>query len=489
MLLRHKFGLLALLYASSILLTLVVAVFCIMVYFDSAFREAHSLLLRQDEVEHLRTLARAEFAIASAPAPVDEILPLMKELDAEFLEVVARLEPESSEGAHAALWQAVKDAYGPVHRCIRGVGEPAAQPAVVLENAAKPMAALDAALVAMRQALSETGNARVLGASTTQQRVVSLLVVNAVVAAVLCVLGLILVQRWVARPVGELRAAARRISEGDFATRIEARSHDELGRLGEEVNLMCTMITAMQARLSEQERLAGAGEMVSRLAHNIRNPLAGLRGLAEETLHRHPSDADTSECQRRIIETVDRFEKWLRELQQSVSPLTICPQRIDVRPWIDNVVAVAKPMALRRRVELSIETDPSVEEVVADPMHLEQALVALVTNAVQATPAGGRVTVGVHRVEDAPGGWELRVEDTGEGVAPELHEKVFQPYFTTKRDGHGLGLAMVERIVKLHGGRTGLKSAPGRGSRFSLYLPMMEGTPPLPPGPDRAETT
>ena len=107
---------------------------------------------------------------------------------------------------------------------------------------------------------------------------------------------------------------------------------------------MSTTIIEMQTKMVEQERLAAAGEMVTRLAHNIRNPLAGIRGLAEATIHSHPDDEQTTECQKRIINTVDRFEKWLRDLQQSVSPLELNLQPVAIGEVLDSVVTALRPM-------------------------------------------------------------------------------------------------------------------------------------------------
>src|SRR5262249_25264293 len=141
-------------------------------------------------------------------------------------------------------------------------------------------------------------------------------------------LGFSLLHRWVLQPVARLRTAAARIGDGDFAHRVLVRpggpGRDELAQLSTEVNHMAGLVRAMQDERVERDRLAAAGEMVRRLTHNLRNPLAGIRGLAEITRGDLPPAADElRENQERIIATIDRFEHWLSELLSATSPLTV----------------------------------------------------------------------------------------------------------------------------------------------------------------------
>jgi signal transduction histidine kinase len=319
--------------------------------------------------------------------------------------------------------------------------------------------------------LGQERQANVTGAAATQQRVLMILMVNTACGAILCAAGVFFVRRWVMHPIADLREATRQISQGDFAYRIRPRSHDELGQLAEEVNQMSATVVEMQTQLVEQERLAAAGEMVTRLAHNIRNPLAGIRGLAEATLGLHTGDTDTVGCQQRIIDTVDRFEKWLRDLQQSVSPLELSPQRISVRDLLNDVVTALRPMLDRHGVRVEVEVDANVQEAHLDSLHFEQALVALVTNAVQASTSGQVVRIRAESDSQGRGRWQLTVEDEGVGIPPELRRKIFLPYFTTKPEGSGIGLTMANKVVRLHGGQLTVESEVGSGSRFSAVMP------------------
>jgi signal transduction histidine kinase len=158
-------------------------------------------------------------------------------------------------------------------------------------------------------------------------------------------------------------------------------------------------------------------------------------------------------------------------LQQSVSPLKLNPQNVRIGDLLDGVMTALRPMFDRRGVKVEVLIDPVVREVHLDSLHFEQAVVALVTNAVQASQNGQTVWVRVEPARSSAGRWRLTVEDQGMGIPPELRKKIFLPYFTTKPEGNGIGLAMANKVVRLHGGDLAVESVVGRGSRFHATLP------------------
>jgi signal transduction histidine kinase len=162
-----------------------------------------------------------------------------------------------------------------------------------------------------------------------------------------------------------------------------------------------------------------------------------------------------------------------------------------VRPWLTGLVDAHRPLAMTHRVELTLETAAGPENVVADFRHLEQALSALVSNAIEASLWPGRkseaplVAVTSRTMEDGSNGaiWELRVADSGPGVVAEMRESIFQPYFTTKKDGNGIGLAVAQSVVKAHGGRISVEECPEgvqgpAGAHFVIRIPMNGGSEP-----------
>lgn len=321
------------------------------------------------------------------------------------------------------------------------------------------------------------------------------------VLVLMCLLGLLLVRRWVVRPVAELRTAAARIAAGDFAHRIPVQGRDELTALSTEVNTMASVIKAMQDEAVQRERLAAVGEVVRRIAHNLRSPLAGIRGLAELSRKELESPAvapglraDVGENQQRIIGAVDRFEHWLKDLLDSTRPLEVVHQTLDPREWLERVIEAYRPKAQAAGIALELDATDAPELAAFDPRHLEHAVGALISNALDAVAAAppkgepGRVELSCRRTAREDGGsgqaWELRIRDNGPGVPVSLRERIFAPYFTTKQEGTGIGLALALQVVRAHGGSLTLLDTPNgaangvepptmaRGAVFSARMPI-----------------
>ncbi|MFN7021940.1 MAG: sensor histidine kinase [Phycisphaerales bacterium] len=277
-----------------------------------------------------------------------------------------------------------------------------------------------------------------------------------------------LVRRWVTRPLGLLRAAAARIASGDFEHRIPIAPdspQDEMTMLSSEVNHMAAMVKQLQAERVEQERLAAIGELVRRLAHNLRNPLSGIRGLAELTLSDvsdlGPAAADVRENQTRIISAVDRFEVWLSDLLRVTKPTQITPTDQEVEPWLRGLIDAHLPQAQSLGVTITLETEHGPPHARFDPRQLEHALSAMLSNAIEAAKQNqtesNHPAVLLHsrttRVSNAQPSWELIIADTGVGIPQHLRNQVFRPYFTTKADGNGIGLAAALQTIRGHGGQ------------------------------------
>ena len=302
-------------------------------------------------------------------------------------------------------------------------------------------------------------------------RAVVAVAASSVVLVALCfTLSVILFRRWFLVPVAELRHATDRIAAGDFAHRIRTLGSDEMGRLASEVNDMAGLVEQAQLERVERERLAAMGEMTRRIVHNLRNPLAGIRGLAELSRAEAPASATLRESQSRIIEAVDRFEHWLRGLLEATRPLELHPQPTDVSALLGRVVEAHQAAADAAGVTLDCRVDPAASTHRLDPEHMEQALSALVANALEASPPRG--TVQIHAKTGANGHWDISVQDDGPGVPAEHLDRLFQPWYTTKPGGTGIGLAMVRRIATEHGGSVSVEpAAHAAGARFVIRLP------------------
>lgn len=302
-------------------------------------------------------------------------------------------------------------------------------------------------------------------------RVVILIIiaVSVLFAGFIVAFAVVLIRRWVLDPVGRLRAGARQLGAGDFDHRIRIESDDELGQLGGEFNHMAALIKAMQDERVERERLAAMGEMAQRTVHNLRTPLAGIRGLAETTLEELDAGSELREMQTRIITTVDRFEGWLQSMLRVSSPLELHHTSYAPARLVESVIESHQSVASAKTVTITLDDHGAPQQATGDPAQLEHALTALLSNAIDFSPMGSVVRL---ELGQESGFWTLRVEDQGPGIPPDLHVAVFRPYFTTRKSGTGIGLAMVKRIIEQHRGSVGLKSPvnPGSVSGTAFFL-------------------
>ncbi|MBC7771401.1 MAG: HAMP domain-containing histidine kinase [Pyrinomonadaceae bacterium] len=320
----------------------------------------------------------------------------------------------------------------------------------------------------------------VLHGDSVQQSLLWWLMSVLLMGALGSVLAFILLRRWVDRPVAALREAALHISQGDLTYRINAHGSDELARLSREVNHMAEMVHVMQEERIDRERLAAIGGMVRRLVHNVRNPLSGIRGLAELTRMDTPAGSENRDNLDLIVSTVDTFERWLNELLATTTPTNLQMRPTKVGPWMQSIVEVHRPMAQTKGVELIMDVTDAPDVAEFDPMHLDHALAALVSNAIEATPEKGKVWVRAQSSAEA-GKWEIWILDQGKGIPREFTGRIFDPHFTTKRQGTGMGLAMSQQVIRTHGGRISLESAPHSvservGAVFVIRLPLIATT-------------
>jgi len=224
-----------------------------------------------------------------------------------------------------------------------------------------------------------------------------------------------------------------------------------------------------EEQLLQSQRLVVIGEMAAMIAHEIRNPLAGM-SLCLRLLRDHEDDAatrrmcydDLAEGIRRINDTVTRALDFSKARPPS-------PSRCSVARMIAHAQELAATSLRKSGVELHTELPDDLPPITADSVHLEQLFVNLILNACKAMPNGGRVTV---RARAEGGMLHAEVADTGVGIAPDHAERIFDPFTSHFAVGAGLGLALCRRIVNAHGGTLHVESHPGTGSTFRIALPL-----------------
>lgn len=227
-----------------------------------------------------------------------------------------------------------------------------------------------------------------------------------------------------------------------------------------------------QRRLIEAERLAAIGELSASVAHGIRNPLAGIKAAAQYAELDIPEDHPLHENIVDIITEVDKLEGRIKALLDFAKPFEPHPVPCQVSRIIDESLASLRSQISAQGIQLITDVDADLPEAYLDYAQIEQVLLALLSNAVEAMPSGGklRVTAGLSEERKSVC---IIVADTGPGFAEEQIPALFTLFFTAKPSGTGLGLAVAKKIVELHGGRITAESELTRGSRFTVELPLM----------------
>ncbi|PYP76175.1 MAG: hypothetical protein DMD35_19375 [Gemmatimonadetes bacterium] len=306
----------------------------------------------------------------------------------------------------------------------------------------------------------------------------TLIVVIGLIAAV----GFFLVLWRATASLRTLTAAADEVGQGNFEPGLPAAGDDEVGRLARAFGLMTGRVREMMAQVERGRQMAAVGEFANEIAHEIRNPLTSIK-LNLQALERGSRQDQVAaplvrplEISLREVQRLDRVVHGVLRLgrDRSVERTTVALHQV-----VQRAIDVARPQLEQRGIRASATSCSGSDQVLADAAQLEAAVLNLLLNAAEATPAGGVVRVSIDGCDGAEASHvRVRIEDGGAGVAAELRERIFQPFFTTKPGGTGLGLALAQRTAEEHGGsltladRSSEITTSERGAVFVLELPL-----------------
>lgn len=282
------------------------------------------------------------------------------------------------------------------------------------------------------------------------------------------------------RPLRELRVRARQIASGDYDQRIDLGSQDEIGDLAREFEAMAHALQEREQRLIHSERLATVGKVAAQITHEIRNPLASI-GLSAELLG-DELQTDQKEANRLLGAISGEIDR-LSEITESYLRFVRLPrpvlEREDLVAMVTSVMEFARAELAQAGIKLELVAPAPVPEIAADENQLRQALLNLIRNAKEAMPDGGQLRVTVTATSGSQ--VAVAVSDSGPGIPSEHAQRIFEPFFSTKASGTGLGLALVQQIVAEHGGQITIRSPaepafaaqPGAagGTTFMLEFP------------------
>ncbi|MFQ6672096.1 MAG: nitrogen regulation protein NR(II), partial [Candidatus Tectimicrobiota bacterium] len=238
-----------------------------------------------------------------------------------------------------------------------------------------------------------------------------------------------------------------------------------------------------QLQLLEQERLTAVGQCAADIAHEIRNPLVAIGGFARRLMDRARGDPSSARYSRIIVDETVRLERILGDLLIFTQDKALQMASLDLNAVVEEVLSLSEALLTVRNIFVTRRLAPDLPAVLADHDHLQQVFLNLTTNAEQAMPDGGRLTVTTFAETHDGRTWVCcRIDDTGTGVEPALLDRILDPFFSTKAvgEGTGLGLSICKKIVEGHGGTISVASVLGEGATVTVRLPAAQVAEPAP---------
>ncbi len=336
----------------------------------------------------------------------------------------------------------------------------------------------------------------IVTAMATSRNTFSLIFTLATVATI--IVGYMLAQS-IARPILRLRSVSQAVAAGDLNQDTGVRSVDEIGELASAFDIMTlrlrertaeaaqlydetvvrnqeladinARLQTAQTQLIQSEKLASVGQLTAGIVHDVKNPLAVIKGLAEELTDEFGLDPTTREQLKTIRESAAKASTIVTDLLKFARQSTPELQRRDMRETIESSVRLTEYLARKSNVQVKVDLPARTVMVAYDAQQIEQVLINLISNAIQAIKNGGTVRI---NLSEAGGAVAIAVQDNGIGIPEKNLQRIFDPFFTTKPEGEGtgLGLSVSFGIVTRHRGRIEVDSKPGLGTTFTVLLPI-----------------
>jgi two-component system NtrC family sensor kinase len=301
------------------------------------------------------------------------------------------------------------------------------------------------------------------------------------VAAILAVSLSLFLTYLVTNPIQDLIVTMERAEQG-LDVRVNVKDDDDIGRLGEAFNSLLTKLDRAKRRveryhyeqLKRADRLASIGEMAAGIAHEIKNPLAGIAGVIQVLKKDYLADPQKRAVLDEVLSQVERMDKAVRNLLSFARPPEPKMTLVDVNELIGKLIDFLSPQFAKNNIVADRKLSAGLPWLTLDPDLMQQAFINIALNAIQAMADGGRFTVETRSTKPGDGGMgrvEIVFTDSGKGITSENLARIFNPFYTTRQQGTGLGLSITQRIIEQHGGEITVISESGKGASFSISFP------------------
>jgi signal transduction histidine kinase len=301
------------------------------------------------------------------------------------------------------------------------------------------------------------------------------------IAVILAISLSLFLTHFVTNPIQDLIITMERAEQG-LEARAVVKSSDDIGRLGLAFNSLLSKLELARRRVEKYhyeqmkraDRLASIGEMAAGIAHEIKNPLAGIAGVIQVIKKDMLVGDQKKAVLDEVLSQVERMDKAVRNLLSFARPPEPKMTLVDINELIGKLLDFLAPQFAKNSILAERRLATGLPWLTLDPDLVQQALINIALNAIQAMPEGGKFIVETKATKpsgDAPGSVEIVFIDSGKGISAENLSRIFGPFFTTRQQGTGLGLSITQRIIEQHNGDINVTSAPGKGAAFTISFP------------------
>ena len=284
---------------------------------------------------------------------------------------------------------------------------------------------------------------------------------------------------FIAKPIVKdvLLNAVARAAEKKRLTDEKRRLEQEIKRYAEELEMRVAERTAelveTHKRLVQQERIAALGRAAAQVAHEVKNPLAGLLLY---TLHLKSKLGESAKSEvvlvDKIVDTINYLTGRVEQILGFARPLNLTRSSGNLNRVVNDVLELLQPQITANKIDVRLSLSEKASSGMIDESSMRGALMNLILNAIEAMPNGGRLSVTSDRTDDT---LHLEIIDTGRGISEEVAKNIFEPFYTTKQQGLGLGMPYAKKIIEQHGGAISVDSRPDEGTKLSIELPLNDG--------------
>lgn len=267
-------------------------------------------------------------------------------------------------------------------------------------------------------------------------------------------------------PVKALVKVTEKVASGDLSAEAEVKTHDEIGALAQSFNEMTKDLRISRDRLVQSERLAAVGQLAAGIAHEIRNPLTSMK-MTIQLLKRKQIDEPSKESLQVVLSEIDRLEIIVSGILDFARPMELTVKPTNIINVIDEVIRLMNPNLRHRKVEVIKDINQAVPEVMIDSNRMKQVFMNIIINSMQAMPNGGNLKIACDYDQNDVC---VEISDTGIGMQKDVLDHAFDPFFSAKSGGTGLGLTNVKRIIELHNGKVEMESIENQGTKIKIYL-------------------